>query len=192
MKHTKEPLLNFYINHKRMPSYSEIATLYRFKSKNAAYALARTFIDQNILKKDTAGKLIPGSDFLGLKMLGTVQAGFPEFATEVEGESLSLDEWLVHDHDATYLLQVNGDSMIDAGILEGDYVVVERSNDARVGDIVIAEIGDEWTMKYLRKKENKFYLQAANENYPDIHPEDDFKIHAIVRSSVRKYEGGKQ
>ena len=192
MKHTKEPLLNFYTSHKRMPSYSEIAKLYHFNSKNAAYNLAHNFIDQNILQKDSKGRLIPGSDFLGLKMLGTVQAGFPGFATEIQGESLSLDEWLVNDHDATYLLQVNGDSMIDAGILEGDYVVVERTNDARVGDIVIAEIGDEWTMKYLRKKGNDFYLQAANENYPDIHPEGDLKIHAIVRSSVRRYERNKK
>ncbi len=78
--------------------------------------------------------------------------------------------------------------MIDAGILEGDFVVIERTQNYKVGDIVIAEIGNEWTMKYLRKKGADFYLEAANEDYPDIYPEEELKIHAVVRSSVRKYE----
>lgn len=174
-----------------MPSYSELAHLYGFKSKNAAYTLAHNFIDKGILKKDAKGFLIPGDQFNGIQILGTVQAGFPTFASEEKGEHLSLDEWLVHDHDATYLLRVSGDSMVNAGILEGDYVVVERTQDSSTGDIVIAEINDEWTMKYLRMKNSKHYLEAANSNYPDIHPDGELKIHAVVRSVVRKYESKK-
>ena len=191
MKYTKTKLLKFYKSNKRMPSYSELAKLYDFKSKNAAYRLADNFIKENILKKDIKGYLIPGSNLFGIKILGTVQAGFPGFASEENGEILSLDEWLVNDHDSTYLLRVNGDSMIDAGILEGDYVVVERTQSVAVGDIVIAEINNEWTMKYLRKKNGKNYLAAANKSYPDIHSDGDIKIHAIIRSLVRKYESKK-
>lgn len=191
MKHSKEKLISFFISHKRMPSYSELASLYGFKSKNAAYSLANNFIKENILAKDSKGFLIPGNQFHGVQVLGTVQAGFPTFASEDKGEHLSLDEWLVNDHDATYLLKVSGDSMMNAGILEGDYVVVERTQDYKIGDIVIAEINDEWTMKYLRKKNGKHYFEAANDNYPDIHPDGELKIHAVVRSSVRKYESKK-
>jgi repressor LexA len=61
-----------------------------------------------------------------------------------------------------------------------------------VGDIVIAEINDDWTMKYLRKKGNTFFLQAANKEYPDIYPDGELNIHAVVRSSVRKYERSKK
>lgn len=191
MKHTKEKLVSFFTSHKRMPSYSELASLYKFKSKNAAYSLAHTFINKGIISKDSKGFLIPGNKFFGIQVLGTVQAGFPTFASEDKGEHLSLDEWLINDHDATYLLKVSGDSMINAGILEGDYVVAERTQEYSIGDIVIAEINDEWTMKYLRKKNGKHYLEAANDEFPDIYPEGELLIHAVVRSSVRKYESKK-
>jgi repressor LexA len=188
MNHSKEKIISFYNKHKRMPSYSEIARLYGFKSKNAAYSLARNFIDAGVLAKGERGFLIPGDQFQGVQVLGSVQAGFPTFASEEKGDYLSLDEWLVNDHDATFLLEVSGDSMVDAGILEGDYVVVERTQDYRLGDIVIAEVDGDWTMKYLRKKNGKYYLEAANENYPDIHIDGELQVHAVVRSSVRKYE----
>ncbi len=188
MKHTKEKLVSFFISNGRMPSYSELAKLYGFKSKNSAYSLASNFINQDILKRDSKGFLIPGKQFNGIQILGTVQAGFPAFASEDKSEHLSLDEWLVNEHDATYLLKVSGDSMINAGILEGDYVIVERTQDFSAGDIVIAEVDDEWTMKYLRIKNKKYYLEAANDKYPDIHPKGELKIQAVVRSSVRKYE----
>lgn len=188
MKHSKEKMVSFFKSHKRMPSYSELADLYSFKSKNAAYGLASYFINAGILEKDSRGFLIPGPQFQGVQILGAVQAGFPTFASEDKSEHLSLDEWLVNDHDATYLLKVSGDSMIDAGILEGDYVVAERTQNYAIGDIVIADIQNEWTMKYLRKKNGIYYLEAANENYPDIHPEGELKIHAVIRSVVRKYE----
>jgi len=187
MKHTKEKLVSFFSSNGRMPSYSELAKLYSFKSKNAAYSLASNFINQDILRRDSKGFLIPGDQFNGIQILGTVQAGFPTFASEDKSGYLSLDEWLVNEHDATYLLKVSGDSMIDAGILEGDYVVAERTQDFHAGDIVIAEVDDDWTMKYLRIKNNKYYLEAANNEYPNIHPKSELKIHAVVRSSVRKY-----
>ena len=188
MKHSKEKLISFFSSSGRMPSYSELAKLYGFKSKNSAYSLASNFINQDILKRDAKGFLIPGQSFKGIQILGTVQAGFPSFAVEDKGEHLSLDEWLVNEHDSTYLLKVSGDSMINAGIHEGDYVIVERTQDFHAGDIVIAEVDDNWTMKYLRSKNKKFYLEAANDEYPDIHPKGELKIHAVVRSSVRKYE----
>jgi len=188
MKHSKEKLISFFSSSGRMPSYSELAKLYGFKSKNSAYSLASNFINQDILKRDAKGFLIPGQSFKGIQILGTVQAGFPSFAVEDKGEHLSLDEWLVNEHDSTYLLKVSGDSMINAGIHEGDYVIVERTQDFHAGDIVIAEVDDNWTMKYLRSKNKKFYLEAANDEYPDIYPEGELKIHAVVRSSVRKYE----
>ncbi|NCS99940.1 LexA family transcriptional regulator [Candidatus Parcubacteria bacterium] len=192
MKRGKDKIVSFYISNKRMPSYSELAALYGFKSKNAAYSLANEFIEENILEKDLKGFLIPGKQLYGIQVLGAVQAGFPTFAKEEKSDHLSLDEWLVNSADSTYLLEVSGDSMIDAGILEGDYVIVERTQDVSVGDIVIAEINDEWTMKYLRNKNGKPYLEAANDQYPDIYPEGDLEIHAVVRSLVRKYESKKK
>lgn len=192
MKNNHKYIYSFYKSNKRMPSYTELAEIYNFKSKNAAYTLATKFIKEGLLKKDNKGKLIPGSHFNKIPLLGSVQAGFPSVGEELRDETLSLDEWLINDHDATYLLRVSGDSMIDAGIIEGDYIVVERNSNANIGDIVIAEVDSEWTMKYLRKKKSKFYLEAANDKYPDIYPSGDLNIQAVVRSLVRRYESKKK
>ena len=77
--------------------------------------------------------------------------------------------------------------MKDAGIQEGDLVIVERKNNAREGDIVVAELDGEWTLKYLRKGSQGFYLEAANDEYPDLYPSEDLKIGGIVRGVLRKY-----
>lgn len=76
---------------------------------------------------------------------------------------------------------MKGDSMIDAGIQEGDLVIAERGNNPKVGDIVIAEVNDGWTMKYFRKKGNAVYLEPANKNYKPIYPTQDLKVAAIVK-----------
>ena len=87
----------------------------------------------------------------------------------------------------SYLLEVKGDSMIDEGIHEGDLVIVERRNDAKDGDIVIAEVDGGFTMKFLRKKGDQIYLEPANKNYKPIYPEHDLKISAVVKGVIRKY-----
>jgi repressor LexA len=78
--------------------------------------------------------------------------------------------------------------MIDAGIREGDMVVVERRAQYKTGQIVVASVDGEYTMKYLRKKGNDYYLEPANKNYPLIHPTESFKVEAVVVAVVRKYQ----
>ena len=100
---------------------------------------------------------------------------------------MTLDEFMIENKAATYILTVSGDSMKDAGIVEGDMVLAERTQKYRPGDIVVAEVDNEWTMKYLRKKGSTFYLEAANDEYPDIYPDEELKIAAVVRGILRKY-----
>lgn len=189
MNYDTQKIMRFYREKKRMPSYAELADLYGFKSKNAAFKLAEKFINEGFFEKDSQGKLIPGKKLFSIRMLGYVQAGFPSLGEETVNDNLLLDDWLLGDRDASYILCVNGDSMIDAGIHEGDYVIVERTLNANVGDIVIAEINDEWTMKYLRKdSRGNFYLEAANDEFSDIYPDGPLQIHAVVKSLVRRYE----
>lgn len=85
------------------------------------------------------------------------------------------------------MLEVKGDSMIDAGIQEGDLVLVERGREPKIGDIVIAEVDGGWTMKYYRKKGSTIYLEPANKRYGPIFPTHDLKIEAVVRGVIRKY-----
>jgi SOS regulatory protein LexA len=116
-----------------------------------------------------------------------MQSSFPSAAEEELVDTMSLDEFLIKNKEATFMLKVKGDSMIDAGIMEGDMVLVERGTQPKVGQIIIAEVDGEYTMKYYRKSGDKIYLEAANKKYKPIFPEHTLKIEAVVTAVVRKY-----
>lgn len=183
----KQKILTFYSTHKRMPVYREMMSLFGFKSKNAVYKLVQKLIDEGAINKDSSGRLIPLKLLGEVPLLGTVKAGFPSPAEEQMLDSMNLDEFLIRRKDATYLLEVDGDSMIDAHIAPGDLVIAERATTARDGDIVIAEVDGEWTMKYLRQKLGRVWLEPANKKYKPIYPTEELKITAVVKGVVRKY-----
>lgn len=183
----KDKLFGFYHTEKRMPSYSEMMKIFGFKSKNAVYRVVEKMIDAGIVAKDKMGRLIPEKIFSEIPMLGLIKAGFPSPSEEISDDTISLDDFLIPKKDSTYVLEVDGDSMIDAHIEKGDLVVAERTNKATDGQIVIAEVDGEFTMKYFRKSGDKIWLEAANKNYEPIYPEYDLKICAVVKGVIRKY-----
>ena len=184
----KNKILDFYRKNRRMPGYKEIMTLVGFKSKNAVYKLINKMVDDEIIDKDSNGRLTPMKIFGQVPLLGLVEAGIPTSVEEDNSKFLSLDEYMLGDKKSpTYLLEVKGDSMIDEGIREGDLVLAERRGDPKDSDIVIAEVDGGWTMKYFKKKGNLIYLKAANRNYSPIYPQYDLKVAAIVRGVIRKY-----
>jgi len=178
----------FYYQKGRMPSFSENAKLAGFRSKNAVYKLINKLEKQKILQRDSKGRLIAGSIASPVKMLGTVEAGFPSPAEEELADNLSLDDLLIHNREATFLLKVSGDSMSNAGILPGDMVLVDKGEVPKSGDIVIAEVDGEWTMKYLRKRGESVMLLPANPKYQPIKPKRELKIAGVVTAVVRKYK----
>jgi repressor LexA len=158
-----------------------------FRSRHAVSRLVDRLVAAGLVTKDPQGKLIPCASNGAVPLLGIVEAGFPSPAEEELLDTMSLDDYLIENKEATYLLQVKGDSMIGAGIREGDLVIVERTTAPRVGDIVIAEVDGEWTMKYLRKRGQTLYLAAANPRYQPIVPKEELKVVAVVTAVVRKY-----
>lgn len=186
MENTQSKILTFYRRYRRMPSYSEIMKLTGYKSKSAVSYIVNKLIKESVLSKDKMGKLIPNS--LGeTRILGLVEAGFPSPAEEELSDTISFDEYLIENKEASYILKIKGDSMIDAGIREGDMVIVERGADYKDGDIVIAEVDGAWTIKYFRKRRGVIYLEPANKNYKPIYPKEELIISAVVRAVVRKY-----
>jgi len=179
---------SFYYQNGRMPSFSEIATLAGFRSKNAVNRLINKLEKRKVLQRDAKGRLIAGSIAAPVKMLGTVEAGFPSPAEEELADNLSLDDLLIHNREATFLLKVSGDSMSNAGILPGDMVLVDKGEVPKSGDIVIAEVDGEWTMKYLRKRGENVMLLPANPKYQPIKPKRELKIAGVVTAVVRKYK----
>lgn len=185
----KKKIINFYKANKRVPGYSEIMTLVGFKSKNAVYKLINKLVDDGTFNKDTKGKLTPSRLHGDVPVLGLVEAGMPTMAEEEMLDSTSIEEFLLGDSkDSTYMLEVKGESMIEAHIAEGDMVLVERRTSARVGDIVIAEVDGGWTMKYYRiDKKGHPFLEPANKKFKPIYPEYDMHIVAVVKAVIRKY-----
>lgn len=183
----KNKILKFYTDTRRMPSYTEIMKLVGFKSKNAVYKLINKLVDDGVLDKDSQGRLIPNRTEYQIPLLGLVEAGVPTTVDELMTDMISLDSYLIRDKSSSFLLEVKGDSMIDAGIQEGDLVVAERKGEPKIGDIVIAEVDGGWTMKYFRKKGSTVYLEPANREYKPIFPVHQLRIAAIVRGVIRKY-----
>lgn len=181
-----ETVKGFYKKYKRLPSYSEMLKLFGYASKNAVYKVVQKWIEEGLLAKEN-NKLSPTSQFFALPLLGIIKAGFPILAEENK-TYLTLEEYLIDDPQSSFLLKVNGDSMVDVGIFEGDIVVIEQKKEASAGDIVLAEIDREWTLKILRKnRERKLYLEAANPKYPPFIPKRELKIHGVVKAVVRKF-----
>ena len=182
-----QKIRTFFREKKRMPSYTELTAVLGFRSTNAAYKVAARLIDESWLEKDTAGKLLPGPLWHRVPVLGTVTAGWPSPAEEELADTMSLDEFLITNKEATYILKVNGESLIEAGILPGDMLLVERGAEPRDGDIVIAQVDREWTMKFFRRRGRRVFLEAANQDFKPIFPTEELKVAAVVRAVIRKY-----
>ena len=176
-----------------MPSYSELMHLLGYRSKSAVHYAVEKLVRAGALEKDARGRLIPKNlaglpaGKAGAPLLGIVEAGFPSPAEEELLDVMDFDEYLVPNKESTYILKVKGDSMVEAGIHPGDMVVVERRAQYKQGQIVIASVDGEYTMKYLRKKDGKYYLEPANSAYKPIYPRESFRVEAVVTAVVRKY-----
>ncbi len=181
-------IAQFYNENSRMPSFSEIGIMTGLRSKNAVFKLVSKLEQMKVLARDAKGRLIPGSIASAVKVLGTVEAGFPSPAEEELVDTLSLDEFLIQNREAAFLLKVSGDSMSGAGILPGDMVIVDKGQPPKSGDIVIAEVDGQWTMKFLRKRGESVTLLPANSRYKPIKPKSELKIAGVVTAVVRKYK----
>lgn len=181
------PLRRFIRLEGRPPSYREMLALFGYRSKNAVHGLVRKLTLLGYLRK-SRGRLAPTARLTGgLKLLGAVQAGFPSPAEEELADTINLDEFLVERPEATYLLTVSGDSMIEAGIHPGDLVLVEKGRPPKSRDIVVAQVDDEWTIKYFTKDAEGILLLPANRKYKGIRPRHSLVIGGVVRVVIRKY-----
>lgn len=109
------------------------------------------------------GRIAPTKRFFARPVMGRVRAGLPEPASQEPPEVLTIDDYLIEDPNRTALVTVRGDSMKDAGLLDGDLVVVETNPATRPGDIVVAVVDGEMTVKTLRAdRKGVFFLEPAN------------------------------
>jgi SOS regulatory protein LexA len=177
----------FFRENRRMPTYAEMLDLLGVRSKSVVHFWVNKLLAKGLLEKDSRGFLKPLRRSLALPLVGEVAAGFPSPAEEELRDIISFDEYLVKRPESSFLLKVSGDSMAGEGIMEGDLVIVERGRDPRNGDIVVAEVDGEWTIKYFRKEGKDVVLEAANPKYKPIRPKSELRLGGVVTAVIRKY-----
>lgn len=183
--------------HKRgySPSLADLALAFGVRSKNAVAKVVNALFKGGHLEKDPKGRIKileqeqeSGFFPLALPLFGPIAAGFAAPVEEHAEESVTLEDYLVRDKAATFLLRVKGDSMINAGIYEGDLVVAERGKEPKPGDIVVGVLDGEFTLKRLKRdRGGKYYLHAENPAYPEMYALEELQVAGVLRAVIRKY-----
>lgn len=137
----------------------------------------------NIVKE----KLEAASNIMRVPLLGTIPAGGPVIAEEHIIDYFEIGQDMLKKPQGSFALRVTGLSMIDAGILEGDFVIANRDMEAKDGDIVIALVDGENTVKRYRQKNHQVWLQAENPDYTDIEPGEYLEVQGVVTAVIRQY-----
>jgi len=170
------------------PTRAEIAQAFGFASPNAAEDHLKALAKKgSIILEPGSARGIRLVEQLGLPLIGTVAAGSPILAVENVQNRYALDAHLFTPR-ADFLLKVRGLSMIDAGILDGDLLAVHRTQEARDGQIVIARLQDEVTVKRLKKTRGRVELVAENPDFPPIVVDtarDGFAIEGVAVGLIR-------
>ena len=182
------------------PSFEEMKIAMGLKSKSGIQRLINGLIERGFIeKKDNKKRAInivnnpvskKNNDLVtNLPLLGSIAAGNPVEAIESSDENIQIPLHLISANKKNYVLKVEGDSMINKGIVDGDKAIIEYCNDAENGDIVVALINDnEVTLKKLKKDKDKIYLIPANDNYKiQSFNSDEIKIQGKLKGIIRSY-----
>jgi repressor LexA len=181
-------LQDYYADWKNIPSYAKLCEVFGIASKSWVKAVLTRLSAAGFIERTPDGAWIPSRQFFARPLAeSSVQAGMPVSVTETQGEYFVIDEMLIDTPSETTLIPVRGDSMVEAGIHDGDVAVVEKRNLANVGDIVVAIVDNEFTLKTLDKEKGKYILRPANPAYPVIRPQGTLEIFGVLVGLIRKY-----
>ena len=181
------------------PSFEEMKIAMGLKSKSGIQRLIDGLVERGFIEKRNNKKrainIIEGSTFrkdnqlINLPLLGNIAAGNPIEAIENTNDNVQIPKNLVSENKKNYVLKINGDSMLNKGIVDGDKAIIEYCNDADNGDIVVALINDnEVTLKKLKKEKDKIHLIPENDNYKvQSFNFDEVKIQGKLKGIIRSY-----
>lgn len=183
-------LQDYYADWKSIPSYTKLCEVFGFgaNSKSWVKATLERLCKSGFIERTPDGMWIPTRQFFARPLAeSSVQAGMPVAVTATQGDFFIIDELLIDTPSKTTLIPVKGESMIDAGIHDGDIAVVEKRNLANIGDIVVAIVDNDFTLKTLDREGGKFVLRPANPAFPVIRPHGSLEIFGVLVGLIRKY-----
>lgn len=139
------------------------------------------------LLKSVKEKLDAVSNTSRIPLLGTIPAGGPVLSDEHVLSYFEVGNDFLKKPQGSFALRVSGLSMINAGILEGDFVIANQETTPKDGDIVVALVDGKNTVKRYRKKAHQVWLEAENPDYSDIHPDEYLEVQGVVTAVIRMY-----
>lgn len=188
-------IADYLANYEYPPSYQEIADKFGIVSKHGVVRHLEALIRKGFIEKaDTTARSLriidkryqPPSEIANLPLIGRVSAGYPILAEQNIDDYIAVPRRLIKTEGRYFTLRVQGESMMNAGIMDGDLVIVMSSSAADPGQIVVALIGDEVTVKRLIVRGSEKFLKAENPAYPDIHPQSEWHIQGKVVGLIRE------
>jgi SOS-response transcriptional repressor LexA len=181
-------LRDYYAEVRRIPSQQRIAELVGFSKAAARKLLERLEVQGFLDRTPDDDAWVPAKRFFERPLAdASVPAGMPVLADDVAGEPFFVDEYLIRAPSRTALIPIRGESMIDAGINDGDIAVVDRGISASAGDFVVAIVDNEFTLKELARENGKFVLRPHNKAFPVIRPKGTLEIYGVMVGLVRRY-----
>lgn len=184
-------LRDYYAEHRSLPSYARLGTVLGLAAKSGVKKALERLAAAGFLGRTPDGVWVPEPPFFERTLaLTPVTAGMPMEARDVDRTGMMVDEYLVRRPSTTTLVRVKGDSMVDAGIHDGDIAVVEKNPVARPGDLVIAIVDGEFTLKRLGMENGHYTLHPENKAYPVIRPRGALEIFGIMVGLMRRYVAG--
>ena len=190
---------SYYQDKDLFPTFEEMKDNLRIKSKSGIYKLLSSLEDKGYIKKiphkaralklNDLDKKNFQTEKTNLPFLGRIAAGNPIEAITGSFEQISVPNYLINNKEEHFTLEVNGDSMIEEGIFDGDIVIICKTNFAQTGDIVVALIDEnEVTLKKFRSFKNSIALEPSNKNFKTrIYGEDRVKIQGKLVGLIRKF-----
>lgn len=173
--------------HKAFPAMAKLAGTLGLSSSGSVFAVVGRLTEAGFLER-VEGRIAPTRKFFSYPVIGRVRAGVPQLASQDAFETLNIEDVLVRDPNRTSFCHVRGDSMKDAGLLDGDVVVLEANRLPANGDIVVAVVDGQTTVKYLRScADGGWLLEPANPAYQPIKPTDSLEVLGVVVGSFRSY-----
>lgn len=174
---------------KAFPSMAKLTEVLGLASTGGVFKALGRLVDAGYLER-ADGRIAPTKKFFALPLLGTVREGLPQPADQSDGyDVVSVEDYLVGHPERTSFCRVKGDSMRDAGLLDGDMVVVEANSPTKSGDIVVAVVDNQVTLKYLRTdKSTGWRLEPANPAYDVIKPTGSLEVLGVVVGSFRRFD----
>lgn len=185
MSYGKSPTLREMREHFKVSSDNSI--LKHLKALQEKGALQKDATPRGIKLLDKVKAKLSSSGSINIPVLGSIPAGGPVFTDEYVKEWMNVGGDLVKSEKDFFILEVTGQSMIDAGIFEGDLVLVNTKKEPTNGDIVVGLVDDENTLKRFIKEGGHVYLKPENKLYKDIYPVNELTVQGVVTALIRKY-----